>query len=270
MSARAPGGCGMRHCALPGRRCRRPWHAASRAARRSLGGVTAQDELLRRYPRHPEPTLRVNFIASADGAVTVDGKSGALGGPGDKQIFDTLRMLCDALVVAAGTLRTENYDALRLDAAARAWRRGRGLGEFPLMVVVSGSLDLDPAQLVFADAPVRPLVVTRRGATPPPGLAEVAEILPLGDGAVDLAAMVAELHGRGATQLLCEGGPQLFGALAAADLVDELCLTISPVLAGGGSAGRIAAGPGGPLRRLSLESVLSEDDMLFLRYARRR
>ncbi|GGQ56711.1 pyrimidine reductase family protein [Couchioplanes azureus] len=227
------------------------------------------EDLLARYPRRPEPTLRVNFVAAVDGAVTIDGRSRALGGPGDKQIFDLLRMTCDALVVAAGTLRTENYDALRLDEAGRAWRRAQGLPEFPLMAVVSGSLDLDPAQLVFADAPIRPLVVTHAGQAPPPGLAEVAEILALGDRAVDLSAMVAELHRRGATQILCEGGPRLFGALIAADLVDEVCLTVSPLLTGGG-AGRIAAGPDGhPPRRMALRSVLTEDDMLFLRYARR-
>lgn len=226
------------------------------------------EELLERYPRRGDPTLRVNFIAAVDGAVTIDGTSGPLGGPGDKQIFDLLRMTCDALVVAAGTVRTERYDALRLDEAGRAWRRERGLPEFPLMVVVSSSLRLDPGQLVFADAPIRPLVVTSAGQSPPPGLAEVAEILVLGDDEVDLAAMVAELHRRGATQILCEGGPRLFGALIAADLVDEVCLTVSPVLTGGG-AGRIAAGlDGHPPRRMALRSVLSSDDMLFLRYAR--
>ena len=225
------------------------------------------EDLLSRYPRGGEPTLRVNFVASIDGAVTVDGKSGALGGPGDKQIFDMLRMTCDALVTAAGTVRAEKYDALRLDEAGRAWRRAGGLPEFPLMVVVSGSLDLDPGQLIFSDAPIRPLVVTTAAAQPPPGLGEVAEILPLGDHRVDLAAMVAELHRRGATQLLCEGGPTLFGSLIEADLVDEVCLTISPLVTGG-TAGRIAAGGDGPARRLALRSVLSEDDMLFLRYAR--
>jgi riboflavin biosynthesis pyrimidine reductase len=221
------------------------------------------------YPRRPEPTLRVNFIASLDGAVTVDGKSGALGGPGDKLIFDTLRMVCDALLVGAGTVRTENYDGLRLDPAARAWRRDHGLAEFPLMVVVSAALDLDPAQLAFADAPIRPLVVTHRGAGAArrAALAPVAEVVACGDTEIDLAAAVRLLHARGVAQILCEGGPRLFGALIAGDLVDELCLTVSPVLTGG-AAGRIAAGPGGPPREMSLRGVLADGDMLFLRYAR--
>jgi len=221
------------------------------------------------YPRSSAPTLRVNFVASLDGAVTVNGKSAGLGGPGDKMIFDWLRTACDALVVAAGTVRTENYDALRLTGPARDWRRAHGLPEYPLMVVVSGTLDLDPGQLVFSDAPIRPLIVTHAGA--PAGrraaLDPVADFITVGEKSVELSAAVRELHARGATQLLCEGGPRLLGAMIAADLVDELCLTLSPRLVGGG-AGRLAAGPDGPPREMALRGLLADGDMLFLRYAR--
>nr|WP_307870510.1 pyrimidine reductase family protein [Actinoplanes brasiliensis] len=218
------------------------------------------DGLVELYPRNPAPALRMNFIASADGAVTVDGLSGGLHGPGDKEIFDSLRMVCDALVVAAGTVRAENYDALRLTEPARRWRLAHGLAEFPLMVIVSRSLEFDLDQLVFSDAPVRPIVVT---TGPARDLGDAAEVLAVDD----LGAAVRELHARGATQLLCEGGPSLFGSMIEADLVDELCLTVSPLLVGGG-AGRISAGPVTPPRRLSLRHVLTLDDMLFLRYVR--
>jgi riboflavin-specific deaminase-like protein len=222
------------------------------------------------YPRNPDPTVRVNFVTSIDGAATVDGKSAGLGGPGDKQIFDVLRMVCDALVVAAGTVRAENYDALRLDAPRRQWRTSRGLAEFPLMVIVSRSLRLDPEQEVFADAPIRPVVVTHAGADAGrrAAIGEVADVLAAGDGEVDLAMMLAELRNRGAAQVLCEGGPHLFGAMTAAGVVDEVCLTVSPQLVGG-DAGRMAAGPPGPVRPMTLRHILAEADMLFLRYARR-
>ena len=234
------------------------------------GGPLDAEALIALYPRAGAPLLRVNFVSSIDGAVTLDGVSGGLSGPGDKLIFGTLRMLCDALVVAAGTVRTEGYDALRLDAESRAWRGAHGLPEFPLMVVVSRSLDLDPAQEVFSDAPVRPVVITHAGADPGrrTAIERVADVIAVGDGAVDLPAALAALHDRGATQVLCEGGPHLLGALTAADLVDELCLTMSPLLAGG-DAGRISAGPPGAPRAMALRHVLAEDDMLFLRYARR-
>jgi riboflavin biosynthesis pyrimidine reductase len=230
------------------------------------------DALVARYPRESEPTLRANFVASLDGAVTVAGVSAGLSGPGDKQIFGALRMVCDALVVGAGTIRTENYNALRLDADRRSWRRERGLAEFPLMAVVSKSLRLDPGQEIFSDAPVRPIVFTDASAPADrrAAIGKVAEVVTVGDDDVDLTAAVADLHARGATQLLSEGGPHLLGALTAADLLDELCLTISPLLVGGGPAGRIAAGPPGPPRSMSLRHILSTQDMLFLRYARER
>jgi riboflavin biosynthesis pyrimidine reductase len=228
------------------------------------------EALVSHYPRGDAPILRVNFVSSIDGAVTVDGVSGGLSGPGDKLIFGVLRMVCDALVVAAGTVRAERYDGLRLGPRARAWRRSHGLSEFPVMVVVSGALDLDPAQLVFADAPVRPIVLT--GASAPAdrraALAGVADVVTAGADEFDPAAGIAELHRRGLSQLLCEGGPRLLGALTAADLVDELCLTVSPLLVGG-DAGRIASGPPGAPREMSLRHILRSGDMLCLRYARK-
>ena len=237
--------------------------------RRGAGPLDG-DALAARYPRNLDPTLRLNFVTSIDGAATIDGFSAGLSGPADKLIFGTLRMVCDALVVAAGTIRTENYNALRLDAGRRAWRRDHGLPEFPLMVVVSRSLDLDPQQEIFSDAPIRPMVVTHAGAPADrrAAIGKVAEVVTAGDEDVDPAAAIAELHRRGATQLLSEGGPQLLGTLTAADLIDEFCLTVSPLLTGGGAA-RIAAGSEVPPRAMSLRHVLSGDDMLFLRYVRR-
>ena len=249
-------------------------------------GALTDPELTALYGRSARPHLRVNFVASADGAVTLDGYSAGLSGEPDKRVFGLLRMLCDALVVAAGTLRHEGYRAVRLSPERRAWRRERGLAEFPTLVVVSGSLDLDPAQAAFADAPVQPIVLTHADAVPPPGLTDVAYLVRCGpapvtctdrvdasgrvdgSGRVDLAVGLAELRRRGLDQLLCEGGPHLFGALTAADLVDELCLTVAPLLAGAGP-GRITAGDAGVPRHQPLRHVLvAADGVLMLRYAR--
>jgi riboflavin biosynthesis pyrimidine reductase len=220
---------------------------------------------LYRYP--PGPWLRLNFVSSLDGAGHVGGRSEPLSGPADKRIFGVLRMLCDALVVGAGTLRDEGYRALRLDAERRAWRVANGRPEFPVLVVVSGRLDLDPAHPALADAPVRPIIVTREGAEPGP-LAEVADVVAAGAERVDLAGAVAGLHARGLRHILSEGGPRLFGSLTAAGLVDELCLTVSPLLAGPGAT-RITAGPAiDTPASLTLRHVLFDDGLLFLRHSR--
>jgi riboflavin biosynthesis pyrimidine reductase len=227
------------------------------------GGPVGLDALPELYPRLDEPVLRVNFVSSLDGAATLDGRSGGLGAPEDQEILKTLRAICDALVVGAATVRAENYDGLRPDPARRAWREARGLPAYPLMVIVSRTFDLDLDQLVFADAPRRPVVLALGGGDPGK-VREVADVVV----AEDLAGGIHQLHERGATQVLCEGGPRLFGSLIAGDLVDELCLTVSPLLTAG-DASRIALGPQAVRREMSLRHVLAAGDMLFLRYARR-
>ncbi|TFC96295.1 MULTISPECIES: pyrimidine reductase family protein [Cryobacterium] len=232
-----------------------------------------REELIIRYAvmDRAVPHLRVNFIASLDGAATRAGMSGGLGNTDDKLVFDTLRTLTDVIVVGAGTVRAEGYGGIRLDPADAAWRVGAGLGAQPPVAVVSSRLDLDPSHPLFADAAVRPLVVTH-AASPLQrrrDLAEVADVLVCGEDAVNPRQMVAALAERGLVQVLCEGGPHLFGALIEADCIDELCLTVSPVLEGG-PAGRIALGRDTASRDMSLLHVLTAGDMLFLRYARRR
>lgn len=220
-------------------------------------------DLVDLYPRADHPILRVNFVASADGAVAVDGLSTALSSPADKKVFRVLRMLCDAVVVGAGTLRAEGYRPLTLDADRRDWRLAQGLPPTPTLVIFSRSLKLDPAAPALADAPVRPLVLAVPGGPEPSAaLQSVAEVLPC----AGLTDGLAQLHGLGLTQLLCEGGPTLFGALTGAGLVDELCLTLSPLLAGP-AAGRIIAGQPHPPQPMRLTHALtSADGTLLTRY----
>src|SRR5215467_13845393 len=104
------------------------------------------EELIGRYATdRARPSLRVNFVTSIDGAVTVDGRSGGLGDDADRRVFGILRQLSDAVMVGAGTLRNEGYGPVRMDDGRRAWREERGLAPYPRLVVVSSSLHLDPA-----------------------------------------------------------------------------------------------------------------------------
>jgi len=215
------------------------------------------------------PGLRMNFVTSVDGAVEIEGRSAGLGNPADKRVFGLLRQYPDALLVGAGTLRVEGYHAVRLDEERRAWRTARGLDPYPRLVVISRRLDLDPTHDALSEAPRRPVVLTSRAAPPDrvTALSTVADVLGHGDDEVDLRAAMGDLRDRGVATILSEGGPHLFGSLTAADLVDEVCLTVSPLLAGPG-AGRITAGPPSEVRGLALAHVLCADDALLLRYVR--
>lgn len=207
------------------------------------------------------PSVRVNFVSSIDGAAAVDGRSGGLGTAADKAVFGLLRELADVVLVGAGTVRAEDYRGAR--------RPTRGRPTPPPIAVVTGSADLDPASRLFTDTVVPPLVLTV-GSAPE----RLRSALAAAGGDVVVLprltpdALLAELGGRGLARVLCEGGPSLFGALQAADAVDELCLTVSPLLAGG-DAGRIAHGPpGSPARPMELAGVLHAEDALLLRYRR--
>jgi riboflavin biosynthesis pyrimidine reductase len=217
------------------------------------------------------PCVRVNMIASVDGATTVQGLSGALGGPGDRAVFAVVRSLADVVLVGAGTVRSERYGPVRLDDDARRRRAELGLAPVPPIAVVTASANLDWDTPFFTEAVARPLVVTaRRGAeTAGERAAAVADVVVVGEEHVEPARIVEALGELGFRHVLAEGGPHLNGQLAEAGLVDELCLTVSPTLVGGPS-GRILAGPDvSPPAGLTLAHVLEGDGALFLRYARR-
>jgi len=220
-------------------------------------------------PEAGTPLLRVNFVASADGAVEVGGTSAGLSSPMDQRVMGILRRQCDAVLLGAGTVRAEGYAPPLLDEPGRRWRQRHGRPEHPTLAVVSGSLDLDPAGPAFADSPVRPVILTHAAAPAARrcALERVAEVVTAGQSTVDPAVALRVLHARGLWRVLSEGGPHLLGSLTAADLVDELCLTVSPLLAGAG-AGRITAGATSPPRPLVLRQVLAAGDHLLLRYGR--
>jgi riboflavin-specific deaminase-like protein len=207
------------------------------------------------------PYVRVSFVASTDGAVAVEGRSAGLGSRADRQVFLLLRQLADVVLVGAGTVRTENYGGAR--------RPTRGSDTPPPIAVVTGSARLDPAGRLFTDTQVPPIILTLRSA-PQERREQLAtaggDVVALDRLTPDL--VLGELARRGLHRVLCEGGPTLHGELVAADAVDELCLTIAPLLAGG-PAGRIAVGPDGAHPRpLELAGALHEDGVLLLRYRR--
>jgi riboflavin biosynthesis pyrimidine reductase len=217
--------------------------------------------------------VRANFITSVDGGATADGKSGALAGPGDRFVFNMLRELADVVVVGAGTVRMEGYSGAHLPIAQRQQRQARGQSEVPQLAVVTKSGRLDRDMGVFTRTEVPPLVLTCTDASDETrhllaGLAEVVDCSGDDPGKVDEAALLAALEARGVRRVLTEGGPMLLGSFIQRDLLDELCLTIAPVIVGG-LARRIATGPGQLLTRMRCAHVLTDDaGYLYTRYVK--
>ncbi|MFE0101966.1 pyrimidine reductase family protein [Streptomyces sp. NPDC059009] len=216
--------------------------------------------------------LRANMVSTLDGAAQHDGRSQPISTATDMRIFGTLRGLADVVVVGAETVRQEGYRPARARDAFAQRRAAAGQSAVPAIAVVSASLELDFSLPLFVSPLVPTLVVT--GAAAPADRVAAAEkagavVVFAGEGAgADPARVVAALAGRGLTRLLTEGGPRMLGQFVAAGVLDELCLTVSPMLVAG-DAQRIAGGPAMAVpERFGLAGVLEEAGFLYTRYRR--
>src|SRR5579875_175164 len=221
------------------------------------------------------PWLRADFVAAVDGAAEIGGRSAPLGSPADLEAFVVQRSLSDAVVAGASTARVEDYGPIWMRPELREHRAGRGQPPLPVLVVVSGTARLDPMARMFVErrhdqpAPPPTVVVTCEAADKVrvDALRQVATVLVCGDDTVDLAEAIDQLRRLGYDRMVCEGGPLLFTSLLEAGLVDELCLTRAPLLAGPGH--RTMAGSGPALPRtvpLDLTALAVADGALFARY----
>ncbi|HLH47032.1 MAG TPA: pyrimidine reductase family protein [Acidimicrobiales bacterium] len=239
------------------------------------GPVRPVDPLAPYAVERPSPASRpwvvVNMVQSVDGSTAVEGVSGPLGGAADRTIFLGLRGLADAVLVGASTVRAERYGPVRARPEARAARLARGQRPVATLAVVTRSLDLDYAAPLFTAAEAETVLLVPEDADEAAvaGASGPSAVIRVGTGSVDLARALEALRGRGVRLLVCEGGPHLNAGLAAAGLVDELCLTVSPLFAAGANPrGLLAPGPTGGDERFELRHVLEEDGFLFLRYVR--
>ena len=227
----------------------------------------------------PARWLRANMVESLDGAATVDGRSGGLSNEADRQVFAMLRAHADVILVGAGTARAEGYGPVRPESEGLrwAWLRDARPPSPPIAVVTRElDLDLDSALIANTLPSGRTIIITTESARPGrrrAAAARNAEVIVAGEASVDLKAAVDALAERGHQRISCEGGPHLLTQLADAGLLDELCLTVSPLMAGPG-AGRIVTGglpmPGGGTLPFTLVHVLEDEGHLLCRYVRRR
>ena len=215
------------------------------------------------------PHLLVNFVVSADGRVAVGGRSAPLSDPGDRAMFHGLRERVDAVFAGTGTMGSERYGRLVPDPERRHRRASRGLAPDPLACLMTRSGKV-PTEIPLLHDP-HSRVIVFAGTQPELGDARAqVETIVLDKGELTLTTMMRRLRSAyDVRALLCEGGPTMFGALLHEGLVDELFLTVSPLLAGGGRDPTLTSGPGlsQPLG-LALSWVLKRENTLFLRYAR--
>jgi riboflavin-specific deaminase-like protein len=221
-------------------------------------------------PARPDrPYVVVNMVSTVDGAISVDGLTKGLGSPTDRAIFLHLRDVTDAVLVGAATVRAERYGPARPSPEVQARREAGGQAPRPPIVAVSRSIDFDWETPFFTDADPRPILLVPADADPA-RLARArrsGDVIAGGEGDVDLVAALGALRRRGIEVLLCEGGPSLNAQMLRAGLVDELCLTVAPMLTGGTQRRGIFAGPGEVSSLpLAISHVLEEDSFLYLRY----
>jgi riboflavin biosynthesis pyrimidine reductase len=231
-----------------------------------------------------EPCVVANFVESLDGVVAVPklSRSHAVLGDesdADRFVLALVRACSDAVLVGAGTLLSSPQGTWRIDRAhppaAEALaelRSRRGRSEQPLVAVVTTGASLDPAHPVLASGRALVLTTERAGDALRASVPEATDVVAVTDAeTVDLAAAVEVLHSRGCSVILSEAGPSIFGSLVASQLVDELFLTVSPLLAGRAEAARLGLVEGVelvPQTRVAgrLRSVRTHGSHLFLRY----
>ncbi|MDT5264382.1 MAG: hypothetical protein QOI90_1008 [Mycobacterium sp.] len=238
---------------------------------------TDDDARLAAFYAYPEGLqrcwVRANMISSLDGGATDDGKAGGLAGPGDRALFARMRQEADVVVVGAATVRIENYSGAQMSVSQRQERQSRGQAEVPPIAVITHSADFEHDAKLFTRAEVPPLILTCRETVDDvrarfDALADVVDASGRHTDRVDPAAVLDILDRRGMRRVLTEGGPSLLSLFIAGDLLDELCVTIAPILVGG-QARRIASGSGESHTRMRRSHLLTDDEgYLYTRYVK--
>jgi riboflavin biosynthesis pyrimidine reductase len=226
-------------------------------------------ESLRVPPRFGDdrPYVLVNFISTADGRSTFEGRSGQLGDEGDRAVFHGLRERSDAILVGTRTLAVERYGRVLGRAERRERRLAAGRSAEPLACLVTRSGDVPADIPLFAEPEARIVIFTATELELGGARAQV-DVVKLDPGQLTLTTVLRRLRSDHEIEfLLCEGGPMLFGSLLEENLVDELFLTVSPRLAGGGTSPTISSGSElSELRTLRLGWILERENFLYLRY----
>lgn len=225
----------------------------------------------RRLTGVDRPYTLLSCAMSLDGYIDdCSGQRLRLSGPADLDQVDEIRSGCDAILVGAGTIRSDNPALLIRSQARRDARMARGLGPDPARVVISRSGDLDPAARLFTTGTDRIVYVCAAAAASARArLGDTADVVDAGDP-VRLEVVLADLAVRGVARLLVEGGGSVHTQFLASGLADELRLAIAPLFIGDSAAARFVGNgnfPWNAAHRARLAEVTRAGDMAVLRYA---
>jgi riboflavin biosynthesis pyrimidine reductase len=212
-----------------------------------------------------------NMVSSLGGSAAIGGRVAELSTAPDAELVTSMRSLADVVLVGAQTIRAEGYGSLGLSSERSAARLAAGRPGTPSLAVVSRSLALDWSSSAFTAASPgsKTMILTCASADSSrlERARQVADVIIAGHDRVEPERGVRCLAELGHRIVLCEGGPTWLGEMAAAGQIDELCLTIAPML-GGDPLPIAVSPPGAPLRHFSLRHVMHAGDTLFLRYER--
>jgi riboflavin biosynthesis pyrimidine reductase len=214
------------------------------------------------------PRLAAAMIASIDGRAAIQGRAGGLGHPADRAVLRELRAGVDAILVGTGTLRAERYANL-LDSDQRAMREAAGLAPHPVLATVTrtGNVPVDIPLFAEPDVEIQIYSAAEVRFAQAPGATVAVERWPL----AQLVPPRILAHLRSAHEaraVLCEGGPMVLRELAAHDCIDDLILTVAPLLVAGTEPSTLGGAEVDPPGRLRLRGAMRSDDHLFLHYTR--
>jgi riboflavin biosynthesis pyrimidine reductase len=220
--------------------------------------------------------VRALMLATADGAAAADsGLSGEISSAGDRLLFATIRGMADVILVGAQTIRQEGYSPIKPRPELVGRRIEAEQEPVPRVAIITKSGQLNVETPLFTESVEPPIIFVPESIDEQTRvrLSQAAEVVALGSDSVSLDRALKYLSSIGLKRVVCEGGPTLLGALAAEALVDEICLTITPLLSGGsyGEGETIPRILGGPVlprtpQRMRLVHVLEDSGTLFLRY----